>query len=105
MTRQIKKADADGIFWPQDPSANLDYAVNWASALTEASTTIASAIWSVSPTGPTLHTKSFSTTEQITWVSGIEDGTTYTLAGKIIGADGLYKNRQIFRIKGSEGGQ
>lgn len=104
MSRAVKKYDKDGVFWEQDPSSNLDYTVQWASAIAEVSTTIASAIWSVLPTGPTLHTKTFTAVKQTCWVSGIVDGTEYTLAGKVFGADGLFKDRKTFRIKGKDGG-
>jgi len=103
MARSIKKSDVDGVYWTQDPAANLDYQVNWTSALVEVSTVIASSIWSISPSGPTLHTQTFLTYNQVTWVSGIVDGTTYTLAGKIVGSNN-YKNRKIFRIIGKQGG-
>jgi len=104
MSRTIKKADADGVFWKQDPSANLDYTINWSTLVAEASTTVVSSVWSISPSTANLHTKSYTTTKMITWVSGIVDGTTYTLAGKMWGNNGMM-DRRIFRIVGSQGGQ
>lgn len=67
----------------QDPSAELDYAIDWTAWLT-GSEVIVTSTWTVSPTGEmTIPLNSHSTVDTTAWVTGGVLGATYTLTNDI----------------------
>jgi hypothetical protein len=61
----------------KDPSDNLDYTVDWSLYLASVADTIASVVWSATPTGLVLGAHSNGTTDATTWLSGGTAGVTY----------------------------
>lgn len=66
----------------KDPSAVLDYTINWSDWLT-AGETISTSTWTLD-TGITLSTDSKSTTTATAWISGGEHGRSYLATNQIV---------------------
>jgi hypothetical protein len=60
-----------------DPTARIPYQIDWTRPL--AGGTLASAAWTITPSGPTLTAPTFSATRSQVYVSGGTDGVTYEL--------------------------
>jgi len=78
----------------KDPSAVLDYAIDWSAWL--GSDTIATSTWSV-PTGITRDSDTNTTTRATIWLSGGTAGQTYQLTNTITTAGGRTDQRTIAR--------
>jgi hypothetical protein len=76
----------------KDPSAVVDYQVNWAAWL--GVDTISTSTWTV-PTGITQNSATNTTTTATIWLSGGTAGTTYTLVNRIVTAAGRTDERSI----------
>jgi len=76
----------------KDPSANLDYVVDWTSWL--GADTIATSTWTVT-TGATLGSTSYTTTTATAWLTGGTAGRTYTLTNQITTAGGRTDQRSF----------
>jgi hypothetical protein len=76
----------------KDPSAVVDYQVNWAAWL--GVDTISTSTWTV-PTGITQNSATSTTTTATIWLSGGTAGTTYTLVNRIVTAAGRTDERSI----------
>lgn len=91
------KIDTDGLYYiEKDPSAVLDYALDWSDWLV-ADTITGTPTWTV-PTGLTKDSQSNTTTTATAWLSGGVAGMSYTVACKIVTAGGRTDERS-FRIK------
>lgn len=76
----------------KDPSAVLDYQINWATWL--GSDTISTSTWTV-PTGITKDSDTKTTTTTTIWLSGGTAGREYNLVNKIVTAGGRTEERMI----------
>lgn len=76
----------------KDPSAVLDYAVDWATWLDE--DTISASTWTV-PAGITKDSDTFTTTTATVWLSGGTAGSHYTLTNRIVTTGGRTDERSI----------
>lgn len=76
----------------KDPSAILDYQINWATWL--GSDTISSSTWIVT-TGITKVTSTNTTTTATVWLSGGTAGQTYTATNTIVTTAGRTDQRTI----------
>ena len=76
----------------KDPSAVMDYQVNWATWL--GSDTISTSTWSV-PTGITQASATNTTTTATIWLSGGTAGQVYSLVNTIVTAGGRTDQRTI----------
>jgi len=82
----------------KDPSAELDYAIDWEDWL-EGTDTIASAIWTV-PTGLVLEAQTETDTVSAIWLSGGVLGLKYNVACLMTTTDGRIDERTFtIRIK------
>jgi hypothetical protein len=92
------QTDANGPWIEKDPSAVLDYQVNWDVPFDSwlAGDTIAGVVWTVAP-GLTQVSQANSTTAATIWLSGGTAGTTYQVACRITTAAGRTDER-TFRI-------
>lgn len=79
-------------YFVKDPSAVLDYKVDWATWLS--TDTIATVAWTV-PTGITQTSTSNTTTTATIWLSGGTAGTTYEIVCRITTAGGRTDDRTI----------
>lgn len=77
----------------KDPSAVLDYQVDW-SAWLAAAETISTSTWTV-PNGITADSDSHTTTTATIWLSAGTVGTTYTLTNHIVTSAGRIDDREI----------
>jgi hypothetical protein len=77
-----------------DPDANLDYGCDWSDWLPTGAT-IATSVWTVTPTGPILSADSKSTTATVVWVSGGTAGMVYTLTNRITDSASRVDDRSI----------
>lgn len=66
----------------KDPSAVLDYAIDWSDWL-QVGETIASSTWTITPSGLVQNTESETTQVATVWLSGGTDGTQYTVTNHI----------------------
>lgn len=83
----------------KDPSAKLDYALNWTTYLTDPESgaladTISSATWTV-PAGLTKVSESNTTTTTTVRISGGTAGTSYEITCHIVLASGQEDERSI----------
>lgn len=76
----------------KDPSAILDYAIDWSTWL--GSDTIATSTWSASA-GITINSNTNTTTRATVWLSGGTAGNTYQLTNTITTAGGRTDQRTI----------
>ncbi len=81
--------------YEKDPSAVLDYQVNWATWL--GTDTISTSTWTV-PTGLTKDSDTNTTTTATAWLSGGTAGRTYTVTNRIVTAGGRTDERS-FQVK------
>ena len=79
-------------YFEKDPSAILDYQVNWTDWLT--TDTIASSTWTV-PDGITKVTDVTDDTKATIWLSGGTVGKRYTITNRIVTAGGRQDERSI----------
>jgi hypothetical protein len=77
----------------KDPSALLDYAIDWEDWL-EGTDTVASAVWTV-PTGLALEDQIETDTVSTIWLSGGVLGTKYNVACLMTTTDGRIDERTI----------
>lgn len=77
----------------KDPSAILDYSVDWTGWLASGDTIVTSS-WTV-PEGITEDSESQTTTTATIWLSGGTEGEDYTLVNKIATAGGRTEERTI----------
>lgn len=89
------QTDAYGKWIYKDPSAALDYAVDWSDWLD--TDTIASVAWTV-PTGLTNDSSSETSTVATIWLSGGTVGNVYTVTCRVTTAASRVDERS-FRIK------
>lgn len=76
------------------PDDNLDWTIDLTNDL--GSDDVASAIWAIDPTGPTLHTQSNAAKTATTWAGpGFVAGTDYVLKADITTAAGRVFERSI----------
>lgn len=79
----------------KDPSATLDYTVDWdADNWLGADTITGTPTWTV-PGGLTLSSQSNTTTQATAWLSGGSDGTDYDVACRITTVGGRTDERTI----------
>lgn len=83
---------ASAIFH-KDPDAVLDYYFDWSEWLATGETISSNTI--TVPTGITKDSDSATTTKVTVWLSGGTDGTTYTVACKIVTSAGRTDERSI----------
>lgn len=76
----------------KDPSAVLDYGIDWSAWL--GTDTIVASTWTVQA-GITKGNTSFSATRTLVWLSGGTDGTDYTLTNRIVTAGGRTEERSL----------
>jgi len=76
----------------KDPSAVLDYQMDWSSWLD--TDTISTSTWTV-PTGITKDSDNNDTTTATIWLSGGTAGTTYEIVNKIVTANGRTEERTL----------
>jgi hypothetical protein len=81
--------------YEKDPSAVLDYQVNWATWL--GTDTISTSTWTVT-TGLTKDSDTNTTTTATAWLSGGTAGRTYTVTNRIVTAGGRTDERS-FQVK------
>jgi len=79
----------------KDPSAVLDYTINWSSWLD--SDTISTSTWTV-PTGLTKDSDTSTTTTATIWLSSGTAGTQYTVVNHIVTAAGREDDRSIYIV-------
>jgi hypothetical protein len=77
----------------KDPSATLDYKIDWTQWLVVGDT-ISTSTWSV-PTGITKDTDTTNTTYTTIWLSGGTDGTKYTITNHVTTNTGRVDERSI----------
>lgn len=92
-----RSRDKDGIFWNHDKDSKKDYTVDWTEWLAESSDSIVSTYWSVTPSGMNIESYDVSAGKATVWVSGGDNGTTYTLSSKIFTA--TRRDERSFRLK------
>lgn len=80
------------IIIDKDPSANLDYKIDW--ELWLAGDTISSSQWTVA-TGVTKGSETNTTTTATVWISGGTAGSRYTITNRITTAAGRIDERSI----------
>lgn len=78
----------------KDPSAVLDYRVDWATWLT-ASETITTSTWPVVPAGITKDSDTNTTTTATIWLSGGTLNTEYVITNRIVTNQGRTDERSI----------
>lgn len=83
--------------YDKDPSAVLDYAINWEMWLD--GDTISTSTWTAED-GITIDSSSNSTTLTTVWLSGGTANTTYTVTNRIVTAAGRTDERSLYiRVK------
>ena len=93
----------------QDPSADLDYAVDWSKvakgskvAWLQDGDTIISSSWAVDPVeedgGLELHSESATATTTRVWIRGGVEGHTYTVTNLVESAAGRVDERTVLRL-------
>lgn len=81
--------------YTKDPSARLDYGVDWQPFLdTTDGDTIASAVW-VSPDGITVEDQSVTTNVHKAFISGGTDGEAYRVTSRITTTEGRIQDSSI----------
>ena len=65
-----------------DPSDDQDYGIDWTAWL--GADTIATSTWTITPSGPTKHDESNSTTTTTVWVTGGTAGQSYRVTNRIV---------------------
>jgi hypothetical protein len=88
----------------QDPNERQDYKIDWAEVLQEfePDDTIASATWTVSPTGPTIDSpaSSHTTTTTTVWISNATAATDYQLEVTVTTAGGrILQGHLLIRVR------
>jgi hypothetical protein len=78
----------------KDPGDILDYAFNWTSWL-GASETISSSTWTATPTGITIGSNTFTTTQSTVWLSGGVEGSVYYVKNQIVTNQGRTVDRTM----------
>lgn len=73
--------------WIKDPSAVLDYTVDWSQWL-DTGDTITTSTWVIAPTGLTQQSAASTPTAATVWLSGGTLGITYTVTNRITTAQG-----------------
>lgn len=96
MTDSAFKSGPRGLYVEKDPSALLDYKLDWAAWLPEGDA-IASVLWNVSP-GITKVEESNTASTATVWISGGVAGQTYSVACRITTNDGRVDERS-FRVQ------
>lgn len=86
----------EGITYTKDPDAVTDYPFDWSDWM-ESGDTISTVTVTVS-SGLTKDSVTFTTSAVVVWVSGGTAGTVYTIACRIVTADGRTEERTI-RVK------
>jgi hypothetical protein len=81
--------------WEQDPNEKQDYRE------TLIGDTVASALWTITPAGPTLGTPTNTANTSTVRVSGIVFGVVYKLTAHVIGASGQEYERSC-GIRGTD---
>lgn len=90
------KEDAIGYWIAKDPSAILDYPMDWTDWLQDAEIITASQ-WTV-PTGLTAANPAYSTKATTVWLSSGIPGEVYTVVNRISTSEGRTDERS-FRVK------
>ena len=80
------------VTFTKDPSAVLDYEINWATWLDD--DTISTSDWIV-PVGITEHSSSNTTTTATIWLSGGTDGKSHEVTNRIVTAAGRTDDRTL----------
>jgi hypothetical protein len=80
----------------KDPSAVLDYTIDWSLWLSNGET-ITTSVWTV-PTGITGSTQSISGSKTITWLSGGTAGNAYTISNRITTSAGRTDDRSFLVV-------
>ena len=89
---------ADPIYViPKDPSAELDYTMDWGQWMPP-NDRIVNVTWTISPSGLTNSSNTFSTTQTTIWLTGGTDGTTYDVTCEITTLEGRIDDR-TFRVE------
>ena len=82
-------------FITKDPSAVLDFGFDWtAEGWLATGETITASTWSV-PTGLTVASTPFSTTQTVVWLSGGTAGTDYVITNHIVTSQGRTDERSM----------
>lgn len=79
--------------WIKDPSATLDYTIDWTAWLA-GDTITGTPVWTV-PAGLTKADESHTTTTSTVWISGGTIGSTYTLSVRVTTTGGRTDDRSI----------
>lgn len=81
----------------QAAADKLDYPFDWSAWLAKVSDTIATSVFTVTPTGLTINSPaaSFTTTNATVWCSGGVEGQRYKVFNKITTATGRTRTRWI----------
>lgn len=77
----------------KDPSAKLDYTIDWAQWLR--TDTLATSAWTSSPAGLTLSNEGRSQADTVVWIDGGVNGTTYTITNTITTTNGRRDERSF----------
>jgi len=97
------KVDSDGVpYWNVLPGTRFAPTVEWSAFLAEVSDTIASAVWSVTPSALSISSSKVNGTKTVIWVepSVGNANTSYTLTSKIFTpAPNSRRWKQKLRIK------
>jgi hypothetical protein len=88
------KKDALGAYIEKDPSAVLDYTIDWSAWL--GNDTISALVWTI-PTGLTAAAASNTPTTTTQWLGACTVGTTYNVTNHITSAGGRQDSRS-FRV-------
>lgn len=80
--------------FPKDPTAILDYTVDWQDWL-QTGETIQTSTW-IAPSGITINDDSNSSSSATVWLSGGTKGKTYRVTNRIVTNQGRDNPRSIF---------
>lgn len=79
----------------KDPSARLDYTIDWSAWLAPDSDSISAASVPAPPDGLTVESTTWNSTQTITWISGGTAGTSYDVTVRIETVSGRIDERTI----------
>lgn len=80
--------------WIKDPTADLDYEIDWSQWL-RSGDTLTSSTWVISPTGLTQQSAYSSPTSTTIWLTGGTVGISYTVTNRITTAQGRDDERSL----------